>query len=89
MRSIYVIFLKEDVKNELNFIVSNHTLDLYDLPKDFKFICSKWTFRKKLSPEATIDKYKAIILMRIFNQKKGVDYFDIYSLLTKIMTVSK
>ena len=40
-----------------------------------------------MSPEATIDKYKAIILMRIFNQKKGVDYFDIYSLVTKIMTV--
>ena len=60
--------LKECVKNELNFIVSNHNSDLSDLPKGFKFICSKWTFRKKLRPEPTIDKYKARILMRSFNQ---------------------
>ena len=72
MRSIYVIFLNDGVKNELNYIVSNHTSDLYDLRKVFKFICSKWTVRRKLRAKATIDKYKARILMRNFNQKKGV-----------------
>ncbi|OIT19160.1 hypothetical protein A4A49_56857, partial [Nicotiana attenuata] len=47
MRSIDASFWKEAIKNELHFIVSNHTWDLSDLPKGCKPISSKWIFKKK------------------------------------------
>ena len=60
---------------------------MYDLPKGCKTISSKWIFKKKLRPDGTIDKYKARLVIRGFNQKKGVDYFDTYSPVTKIATI--
>ncbi|OIT19156.1 hypothetical protein A4A49_65070, partial [Nicotiana attenuata] len=41
MRSIDASFWKEAIKSELDSIVSNHTWDLYDLPKGCKPISSK------------------------------------------------
>ncbi|OIT06158.1 hypothetical protein A4A49_61510, partial [Nicotiana attenuata] len=48
MRSIDANFWKEAIKSELDFIVSNLTWDLSDLPKGCKPISSKWIFKKKL-----------------------------------------
>ena len=58
MRSIDVIFLKETIKSELDFIVSNHTCDFYDLPKGCKPISSKWIFKNKLRLDGSIEKFK-------------------------------
>ena len=35
----------------------------------------------------SIDKYKAKLVIRVFDPKKGIDYFDTYSLVTKITTI--
>ncbi|XP_019256415.1 PREDICTED: uncharacterized protein LOC109234819 [Nicotiana attenuata] len=87
MRSIDASFLKEAIKSELDSIVSNHTWDLSDLPKGCKPISSKWIFKKKLRPDGTIEKYKAILVITGFNQKKDIDYYDTYSPVTKIATI--
>ncbi|XP_070007571.1 uncharacterized protein LOC142165387 [Nicotiana tabacum] len=52
-----------------------------------KPISSKWIFKKKLRPDGTIEKYKGRLVIGDFNQKKGIDYFDTYSHVTKIMTI--
>ena len=49
-------------------------------------ISSKWIFKNKLKLDGTIDKYKARHVIRGFNQKKGVDYFDKCSHVTKVAT---
>ncbi|OIT03878.1 hypothetical protein A4A49_57621, partial [Nicotiana attenuata] len=48
IRSIDASFWKEAIKSELDFVVSNHTWDLSDLPKGCKSISIKWIFKKKL-----------------------------------------
>ena len=40
-----------------------------------------------MRPDGTIDKYKARLVIRGFNQKKGIDYFDTYSPVTKIAII--
>ena len=87
MRSIDVSFLKETIKNELDSIVSNQTWELVEPPKGCEPISSKWIFKKKLTPDSSIDKYKAKLVIRGFDQKKGLDYLDKYSPLTKIATI--
>ncbi|XP_070046392.1 uncharacterized protein [Nicotiana tomentosiformis] len=53
----------------------------------YKPISSKWIFKKKLRPDSTIEKYKTRLVIRGFNQKKDIDYFDTYSSVTKIATI--
>ena len=87
MRFIDVSFYKEAIKSELDSMVSNQTWKLVEPPKDFKPISSKCNYKKKLRPDDSIDKQKAILVIRTFNQKKRVDYIDTYSLMTKIATI--
>ena len=63
------------------------TWELVDLPRGCKPITCKWIFRKNLKSCGSIDKYKARIVVRGFTQKHGIDYFDTYSLATKIATI--
>ena len=58
-----------------------------DLPKGYRPISSKWIFKKKLRSNGSIDKYKAKLVIRGFHQKKGINYFDTYSPVTKIATI--
>lgn len=67
MRSIDAMFWKKAIKIELDSIVSNHTWDLYDLPKGCKPISSKWIFKNKLRLDGTVDKYNARLVIRGFN----------------------
>jgi len=60
---------------------------LTNLPKGCRPISSKWIFKKTLRSDGSIDKYKTRLVIRGFDQKKGIDYFDTYSPVTKIGTI--
>ena len=40
-----------------------------------------------MKPDGTIDKYKARLVVKGYRQKKGVDYLDIYSPVTRITSI--
>jgi len=40
-----------------------------------------------LRPDDSIDKYKARLVIKGFNKKKRLDYFDTYSPVAKIATI--
>jgi len=87
VRSIDVAFSREAIKSEIDSLESNKTWELIDLPKGCRPISSKWIFKKKLRSNGSIDKYKAKLVIRGFHQKKGINYFDTYSPMTKIATI--
>jgi hypothetical protein len=47
----------------------------------------KLVFKKKLRPDYTIDKYKAMIVAKGYTQKEGKDFFDTYSHVARLTTI--
>ena len=58
-----------------------------DLPPGCKPLGYKWIFKRKLNADGSIDKYSARLVVKGYKQKGGVDYFDTYSLVTRITSI--
>jgi len=44
-------------------------------------------FQKKLRPDGSIEKFKAKLVGKDYQQKEGLDYFDSYSPITRITSI--
>ncbi len=53
---------------------------------DQNIVSSKWVFQVKRKVDGSVDKYKARLVARGFTQVYGSNYFETYSLVTKLTT---
>ena len=83
MSSLEAPYWKEAINDEVESIMQNHTRELVDLPPGSKPLGYKWIIKKKMKAYGFIEKYKA----RLVDEKKGLDYFDIYSPVTRISSI--
>lgn len=84
MSTFETLFWKKVVNSEIDSILQNHTWELVDLPSGSKPLGYKWIFKKKLKANGSINKYKTRLS---YKQKEGVDYFDTYSLVVRIIFI--
>ena len=68
-------------------LISNRTWKLVDLPPGCKTIGCKWVLKEKLKPDGSIDKFKARLVAKGFKQKADLDFFDTFSLVTRITSI--
>lgn len=47
----------------------------------------KWVIRMKKNPDDTVKRYKARLVIKGLNQRKGIDYHQTFSSVTKLGTV--
>ncbi|KAI5316951.1 hypothetical protein L3X38_036658 [Prunus dulcis] len=85
--SVGAPFWKDAINDEFQSIIQNNTWMLMNLPVGNKVIECKWVFRKKLKLDGSIDKYKARLVAKGFTQKKGIDYFDTDSSVSRITNI--
>ncbi|KAJ9559825.1 hypothetical protein OSB04_004985 [Centaurea solstitialis] len=78
---------KEAIKSEMDSILQNHTWELVDLPAGCKPLGHRWIFKRKMKADGTIDKYKARLVIKGYNQREGLDYFDTYSPVTRLTSI--
>ena len=78
---------REAIKSEIDSILQNHTWELVDLPPGCQPLSYRWIFKRKMKADGTIDKYKARLVIKGFKQRKGLDYFDTYSPVTRITSI--
>ncbi|GAA0149387.1 transmembrane signal receptor [Lithospermum erythrorhizon] len=77
----------EAMQSELDALEANETWDVVSLPSGHKPIGCKWVYRVKCNPDGSVNKYKARLVAKGYNQIEGVDYFDSFSPVAKIVTV--
>lgn len=72
---------------ELQALDRNRTWSLMKLPHGKHVIGCKWVYRIKYHADGSVDRYKARLVAKGYTQTKGVDYFDIFSLVAKLTTL--
>ena len=77
----------EAMKSEIGSIYKNKVWTLVDLPDDRKAIENKWIFKRKKDIDSSVTIYKAQIVTKGFRQVQGVEYDEIFSLISMFKSV--
>jgi hypothetical protein len=64
---------------ELRDLEKNKTWDFVKLPPGKKAVSCKWVFTVKQNPEWKVERYKARLVAREYNQTYGVDYDEAFT----------
>ena len=70
---------------EIAALEANNTWTLTPLPTDKKSIGCKWVYKIKYKADGSIKRYKAT--KKGFTQKEGIDYFETFSPVAKMVSV--
>lgn len=73
--------------DEDNAFLSNATWILVPAPPNANVIGCKWVYKLKKQADDLIDRYKAHLVVKGFNQQEGVDYDDTFSSVVKLITI--
>jgi hypothetical protein len=75
------------MSKELAALEANHTWVITSLPPGKHPIGCKWVYKLKFKSDGSIERYKALLVAKGYNQKEGIDYFETFSLVAKLVTV--
>ena len=74
------------MKDKMGALISNQTWQLAELPRGKKAMHNKWVYRIKEENDGN-KRYKERLVVNGFQQKEGIDYTKIFSLLLKLTTI--
>lgn len=79
--------LTETMVEEMDTCDETNTWTLVPYTLDMNVLGYRWVFRTKLQADGTLDKLRARIVAKGFNQEEGVDYLETYSPVVRTATV--
>ena len=73
------VFWIKAMDEEMGAHAANSTWELTDLPPGRRAISCKWVYKVKVARDGTVERYKARLVCRGFEQRKGVDYEETFA----------
>ena len=83
---LYLDWVKA-MDHELTASEQNHTWILTSLPQGKKALTSKWVYKTKYKADGSVERHKARLVIRGFEQVKDKDYKHTFSPVAKLTTV--
>jgi len=75
------------INEELETLRQAGTWELTEAPPDANIIGSKWVFHAKKDAAENVIHYKARLVAQGFSQVLGVNYFDMFVPIAKLMAI--
>ena len=72
---------------DIDALHHNNTWSLVPRHYSMNILGCKWVFRLKYNPDGSVERYKARLVTKGYNQQAGVDYFDTFSSIVKPTTI--
>jgi hypothetical protein len=77
---------EQEMKEEMDSLVNNQTLDLVQLPAGKRALQNKWVYKLK-EEDGGKKWYKARLVLKGFAQKKGIYFDEIFSIFVKMTSI--
>ena len=71
----------------MEYLISNKTWKLVDLPLGCQTIGCKWVLKKNFKLDRIIEKYKVRLAVKGFKQCQDLDFFLYFSSITRITSI--
>jgi hypothetical protein len=78
---------KKAMVEEMDALDKNEAWDIVEFPAGRKSVGRKWLFKKKFNAEGKVEKYKARLVEKGYSQVEGIDFGDIFSLVSKLTSI--
>ena len=75
------------MQDEMDSLHENYTYDLVELPKGKRALRNKWVCKVKTEEVDNAPRYKARIVVKGYQQKKGVDFDEIFAPVVKMTSI--
>jgi hypothetical protein len=77
-------FWESTMQEEYNYLLENQTWDLVPLPSGRKLVRCRWVYMNKRTIDGHINRYKARIVAKGFQQVHGIDYDETFAPVAKM-----
>lgn len=75
------------MQQEFCALIQNQTWLLVPRLTSHPIISCKWIFRHKFKLDDNIDYYKTRLVAKGFHQHTGIDFYETFSLVIKVVTI--
>lgn len=78
---------RQAMSAELQALEENNTCSVISLPSGKSVVGCKWVYKENVLANGTLERYKARLVAKGYTRQEGVDYFETFSPVAKLVTV--